>query len=472
MKRLILIVCCLYGTLSGKAQQQELSLQEAVAFALENSIVLQQGELNLEQRQSEVMYNYGQYLPTLNASGSHTYNWGRTVDPLSYTFVTEQIRTNYFTLSSQLVLFEGLQKYYSLKQAKANYAAGEWQLAELEQEIQLTVINLYLQVMLAMERVNRLETQILTTEQQLEQVEARIQAGAETPVRRLELQAQLAQNRALLVDAQNSIQIGKLNLKRYINMELDAPIELVAVDVPDSLPALQEPVLQEVWQANLERLPEIQRAEANLRAANYAYKTALGGMSPRLSISGNLNTGYSSQGRELIGSLPGVDTVGRVLSTQEAVVAERFIPQFESTPFGRQLENNFGQSLGLSLSIPILNNLAVRRNIQVSRIQQEIAELNLLDESQDVKDRVFQAYINATTSYSNYLAARANYQAQERLLDLAQVQFEAGLINYYEYNVLQNQFLSAQADFLQSKYEYVFQSKIFDFYLGNPLTFE
>ncbi|MEX0965728.1 MAG: TolC family protein [Bacteroidia bacterium] len=452
--------------------QERLSLQEAIDFALENNITLQQGALNLERNEWDVKRGYANYWPTLNANGRHNYNFGRTIDPLTNLYVTERIQTNFFSLNSDLILFNGLSNLHNLRQSKNAYISGEYTLQDLEQTIMLDVVSMYLQVLMSHEQENRLTKQLESTQYLLDQAMVRIRAGSENPVRELELKATLSTNESLLVEAQANREQGLLSLKRYINMDLSREIELVRTEIPDSLDPFEEADIAEVWENAVARQPEVQAASFQEIAAFHSFKAAQAGLYPRLFLNLSLNSGYSSNARDI--DILGVrtDTIGQVLGSSEYVVTEAPDVALVTSGFGNQLADNFGQSVGFSLSVPIFNNLQVRYNMQMAQINRRQAELEYDQIVVDAKNKIYQAYNDMRLSFRKYVAARNQYLAQEALMRQSQVRFDEGLLSSFDWNIMQNDLVTSQADFLQAKYEYLFRTKIFDFYLGKPITLQ
>lgn len=442
--KLLLITVLAFSPLASFAQEV-LTLQEALNIAVENNLQLKQGELRLQETEAGLTRTRVSRFPTLSGNLNHTYNYGRTLDPFTNEFVNQRAQSNYFSLNSGVTLFQGMQLYHRVKQSKESLEGGNYDLQDLRDDIRLNTISFYLNALMAGENVERLQSQVESTRQEYERTQKLVEAGRLNRTRDLEVKAQLSSEEAMLVEAQNDLEMGLLQLKQYLNIDPQQQLAVQKIELGEDVPEFAEVDINRVWQERLNELPEVQAAEHYVKSAEYGLKAAKAGRSPGLSLSGSLNTGYSSQRRDIL-------------------------PPFDISPFRNQINDNFGQTLGLSLFIPIVNNYQISYNVQLADINLQQAQLGFRQAELDMRNQVFEAYNTMKLSWKRYQAAENRYNSQVALREQSEARFREGLMNYYDWFIIENNTLSAQTELVQAKYQYVFASKQFDYFLGKPIT--
>lgn len=137
-----------------------------------------------------------------------------------------------------------------------------------------------------------------------------------------------------------------------------------------------------------------------------------------------------------------------------------------------QFNNNFGYGLGLSLSIPILNNWQVNTQIRRAKNGMILSDLQY----QTTKNQLFTEVARAVTDYkaalSRVQANDRNIEAQRASFTFSEIRFNQGLLNAIDYLNTKNRLQIAESNLLQAKYELLFRAKILDFYLGKPIILE
>ena len=131
--------------------------------------------------------------------------------------------------------------------------------------------------------------------------------------------------------------------------------------------------------------------------------------------------------------------------------------------------DNFSKYLGVSLSVPLFNRLSTRNRVRTARLQQENYALQLDNAKKTIYKEIQQAWYNATAAESKYTSSHAAALASEESFRLTTQKFENGKANAVEYNEAKQNLMKAQSDELQAKYEYLFRTKILDFYKGIPI---
>ena len=426
--------------------QQQWTLQQCIDRALQENLQIRQSELSLKLEEANRTQSFAELFPSLNASASHNYFFGRSVDPVTNLFTTEQVQSNNFSLSSSLTIFRGLQIQNSLKQSKYSHAAASYDLAAIKNDIALAVAAAYLQVLFANELITVSEQQLDGTREQLIRTRNFVQAGTLPQGSILDVEAQLASEEVQLVNAQNNYDISLLNLAQLMEMESVEGFSIVApqIEVPASPESLGNP--KSIYSSAESILPQIQAVDMRILSSEKAMDVAKGGRYPRLTLGAGINTSYSSAYRNIVDF------------------------QLLEVPFSDQLEQNFSQSVGFNLSIPIFNNLIISTGVTRAKIALESAQTNAKMARNNLLKNIQQAFADAIAANKRLEASEKSVSALEQSLNNTQQRFDVGMAITYDYTVAKNNLARARSEFLQAKYDYIFKIKILDFYQGKPLT--
>jgi len=197
------------------------------------------------------------------------------------------------------------------------------------------------------------------------------------------------------------------------------------------------PSKEEVFENAMGWMPQIKSGQNAILAAEYDLLKAKSGLYPSISMSAGISTGHSSADKE------------------------RYFDQ---------LNHNFSQNIGLSLNYNIFSHKEVRTNIKKSEFAIETAKLNAQQDEKNLLKTVEEVYLNVISSQNRYLAAKEAFDAAEISYRLMQDKFKVGLTNMYDYIEEKNNYLNAQREFLQAKYETLLNQKLLDFYQHKPIN--
>lgn len=449
--------------------QEIWTLEKCIKYALENNISIQQSELNLELSQNNLKQSRLNRLPSLNANANQNFNFGRTVNPFTNSFENVSTSATSFGLGTNVTLFNGMQQHNAIKAQQYNFIASEQDLEVTKNNIALSIANFYLNIIFNKEQLGIARERAKATQKQVERTQKLVDAGALSLDNLLNLKAQLANDELAVVNAENLLQSSIINLEQVLQLQHSDNFQ-----IDDNLPNVdltERPVLvKQVYNDALTTMPQIKSADARIQAAQIGVSQALGGRSPRLTLSGNINSIYSDQAKTRVPT--GETAIVPIGITSGGETVSSFpqpINRFEATPFGDQINNNLGQSLGINLSIPIFNGWQVSNNIQRSKINLKQAELN----SELTKNQLYQDITQANFAYSaalkRFKANQESLKAQQENFNFAQIRFNEGLLNSVDFLNIKNNLEIAKSNLLQSKYEVLFRSTILDFYSGKPL---
>ena len=194
------------------------SLEECIDYALKNNLQIKQSQLNTELAKSDLLQSQGNFLPSINANASHSYNIGRTIDRYTNTFANSQVLSQQFGVSGELTLFSGFQNINTLRQSRYDYLASKFDVDKMRNDISLNIASAYLQVLYSMDAVEIATNQMGLTTRQVERTAKLVDAGSTAKGTLLDIQAQLASEELNLTTAQNQRDIALLSLAQLLNL--------------------------------------------------------------------------------------------------------------------------------------------------------------------------------------------------------------------------------------------------------------
>lgn len=452
------------------------SLEECIDYAQKNNIQVKQTELNNQISKANLLQSEGSMLPSLNANASHSYNIGRTIDRFTNKFADAQVLSQNLSLSADITLFSGFQNVNSVKENRYNYLAGKYDVDKMKNDVSLNVATAYLQVLYSIELLDISRNQMGITVAQVERTKKLVDVGSTAKGTLLDMQAQLASEELNVTNSQNQMEIAYLSLVQLLNLPSPSVGEF-SILKPD-LGAMNEGLLtsnaDQIYNTAVGNLPEVKSAELKVKSADKAVDIAWGGLSPRLSFSASYGTGYSG-GRERSLGLPTFQEYvadGSITSAGDTVLSPLFsTPATETIPFADQYHDNINKSFGFFLTVPLFNKFQTKTSINRARIQKMSAELTVLSTKLQIQKGVQQAYADANAGLKKYASSLKAMEAMQESFKYMEQKFNVGMLNTNDYNNSKNKLIKAQSDLLQAKYEYVFKTKVLDFYQGKPLKF-
>ena len=475
MKRSIIIFFILIG-ITSQAQVKKWTLQECVAYALENNISVKQSELDVELTDVEKLTAMGNFMPSLNLNGSVSENTGLSFNP-----VTNNAQTTTFLSASGRInigytLFDGLRNFREVQRSKISNLASQYRLTKMKDDISLFVASNYLQVILNKANLEVLKAQNEVTLQQLQRTQDLVDAGVLPRGDLLEVKANDASEKQSIVAAENTIQVSLIGLaqllliKDYQNFD----IEDEGYDIVDG--GVADKDVYEIIEAAKENRSEIKIAEQNVALAEKDVQIAKGANYPTLSAFFGYDTRYTDATSFIQSVDPDnpitIRQIGVVEDTGQSVIGE--FPNTVATrvgadPFFDQLYQNDGIGYGLQLNIPILNGFATRGSVKRSQISLERSKYQLEQAKLDLESTVYQAYVDAKGALKSYEAAQSALESQQLAYDYAKERYDVGLTNAFDFSQSKVRFDNAKIELNRTKYDYIFKLKVLELYFGMPV---
>lgn len=467
-----LLIIFFIGDVNG--QVKVWGLEDCISYALENNIQVQQSEISQQISQQDVKASKYNLLPDLNGFASHGWNFGQSIDPFTNQFATTRVRNNSFSLSTNFTIFNGFRKYNTIKRNNAQLKAAGYDLERMKNDISLNVANAYLRILFNKEVVKNANNQLNVTQIQIDRISKQVEAGSLPEGALKDIEAQKSTEELQKVNAENDLRLSKINLAQLLRLENVEEFEVGSPDLSSFQEVSRLISTSALYATALEVMPQVKSAEYNLYSAEKSTAIARSAYYPSLSFRGSLGSGFSGNNREFAGNS---DTL--ILPTgdfteigNESVLRETFIPIFDDKSFGDQLGDNFNRSISFSLSIPLFNGMTSRTNVQRAKLQFRNAELALENVKIQLRQDIETAHNDAVAALKRYQAAEKSVSALEISFKYIEKRFNVGLINSFEFNNEKNRLNNARSELLQAKYNYIFSTKVLDFYQGKALTLD
>nr|WP_295929833.1 TolC family protein [uncultured Dyadobacter sp.] len=458
------------------------SLEDCIRIALETNPQIKQSEITVQTNGNTYAQSKWQRWPSFSFTASQGFRSGRNIDPFTNQFVQQNVNSNNYQLGGQITLFSGFQISNNIKFNNANYQASGKDLEATRNDIMLNVALSYLQVITNEELIEVARRQVDASLLQVERTAKLVEAGTSAESSLLDLKAQLANDELTLVNAENNLETAKLNLKQYMNMPGSEVIEVVKIEVKDPTLQAYDATIQEIYETALGNLPQMKAANLRIDAAKINVDLAKGAGMPTLSLNGGVYTAFSSAApkERYVADGSGSTTVDVISKTDFVMVNNQQIPLVQriSTPNGslqtfryfNQLDFNRNSAINLNLNIPIFTNFRVKYNVANAKLQQKTYEYQAQQVQLTIRKNVEQAYIDMTNAAKRYSATANQVRALQETFRVSQVRFDVGAINSVEYNIAKANLDRANGNLVQTKYDYVFRTKILDFYMNRPLS--
>lgn len=436
---LYLIVLCV--TVQSQAQEGW-TLRQCIDYAIDHNIDIRRTANSAKQSAVDVNTAKWARLPNLNGNVGQSWNWGRTQTAIkdeqtgdySTVYVNMSSNSTNLGLSTSVPLFTGFEIPNQYALAKLNLKAAMADLEKAKEDISINIASDYLQVLFNRELHQVALGQVDLSKEQYERISRLAELGKASPAEVADAKSRVAQDELSAVQAENNYKLALLDLSQLIELDSPEGFKLAAPEVKLELQPLTIP--DDIFQTALVNKASIQAAKYRLEGSMHSIRIAQSGLYPQLSLSASLGTNYYS-------------TINRT--------------------FREQMSDNYSKYVGLSLSVPIFNRFMTRNKIRTARFQKENYELQLDNAKKTLYKEIQQAWYSAVAAESKYNSSTAATDASESSFKLMSEKYQNGKATAVEYNEAKQNLKKAQSDELQAKYDYLFRTKILDFYKGIPI---
>lgn len=447
MKNVILLFSLiLFSLAEGYTQKKPWTFQQCLDTALQRNISVNLSRLANELNKVSLEQSRSNRIPSLSANANEALNFGKNVDPTTNQFVTQAYHSTNLGISSGLNLFNGLQNSNTIKQNRINVQAGTYDIEKVKNDVILNITTGYLQVLFAHEALSNANNQASATAAQVDRTQRMVNAGKSPDSDLLQIKSQQATDNLSVINAQNQLDMAEVTLMQLMEIPITDDF---AVEIPQ-LADPADPILlsnEEIYQKSLAVQPQISSASLKTNAALMALKVSEGARWPKLNINANMSSNYASSRKQGTSVNP------------------------EEYPFFTQIWDNIGQSFGMGLSIPIYSNRQIKSNIDRARINSLNAQLSEQNTKNLLRKSIEQNYTDLRAAIKKFEASKEQFAAVQAAYQNSEKKYEVGVLNAIDFLIQKNTYTQSQSNLLQAKYDYIFKTKILEFYLGKEIRF-
>jgi outer membrane protein len=445
----VIICCCVTAALStltpltAAAQSHQWTLRECCDYAVAHSITIKQQENQCRQQELQLSTSKNSRLPDLSASVGQNFSFGRGLTEAN-TYSNTNTSSTSFSLGTSVPLFTGFQIPNQIKLNQLNLEAATADLEKAKNDIQTQVAKAYVQILYDMEIADVARRQVAIDSMQVVRLQALVDNGKASGAELSQQQASLASSRLTATQAENTQRLAVLTLTQLLELPTPDGFTVVRPVLNEELRMKNQgcPSPDAIYAEALGVKPEILAQQLRLRATDHSIKIAQAGYMPTLSLSGGLGSNYYT-------------TSG-----------------FNADGFGTQLKNNFSQYIGLNLSIPIFNRFQTRNSVRNARIEQQNQQLALDKTKKTLYNEIQQVYYNTLNAQEKEKSSAEAVRSSNDAFQLMQAKYENGKATITEFNEAKNTYLRAESDYVQARYELLYQFALVQFYRGRSLQFD
>jgi outer membrane protein len=446
-------------------------LARCVQYAVSNNISVKQADVQARIAKLTLDQSKLSQIPTLTVGTSAGINSGRFQNPITYTLETQTTFQNNLSLQTGVTLFNGFYLQRTIAANKFAWLATLANSDKLKNDISLNVANAYLQVLLANQTTAASLLQLHLSQNQLELTLKQVRAGTLPELNAAELESQVAQDSSTYITAKGNTIQAVLTLKAYMDLDASVPFDVATPpieQIPIEKLADLEP--ESVYMLALANQP-LQKMDAlQIQSAHQTVRATKGATFPVVSMFGNLGSNYlNTPGQAAVPYSSFTDTIGHVAGSGTPVTTPVPVYKYIDTKapgYFTQINNYFSQAVGISVSIPILNNGILRTNYGKSKLNLRNQELQRDQDNLTLKENIYQAYTAAITALQKFEANKITVAATQKSYDFAQKRYNVGMLNTIDLLTNQNNFFNARINLLSSQFDYVFKMKVLEYYKG------
>ena len=416
------------------------SLKQCIQHAVANN--LEHYQYQLSEQSSVISSRQAKFnlLPSISASSGAGISYGRSVDQTTYDVVNTDFFSSSFSLGASVAVFQGFILQNRIGYTRYMREAERWQRVNHADDLAFNVMTAYYNVVYYEGLVEITREQLELSEYNVEKTEKLIETGLKAKTDLAEMQAAYEKEKLNQMQAENKVEESRLMLVQYLNLPTGQSIDVLKSNADSLLFSDSQPEADSLYEAYVAQSAYVKIAEAQLKAANKQVAIARGQYVPSLSLRASLGSSYSETD---------LDADGNII------------------PFRTQLDNNLGQYVGASLSIPIFAKNQLRSNVQQAKLDREQAQTELETYRQAVYYELMNNSRELDALFQQYTQTGKQYEAEELAYRVAQRKYDEGIMNVIDLLTVKNRLAEVKASRLLARLQFIMKDKVIEFYKGN-----
>ena len=427
------LLCSLWA-IAAQEKPTQWTLQACLDYALANNIQIKQSRINELSGLEDTELAKAQLFPSLSADITQGY-----VNYPSHNAADNHSYSGNYSINANWTLFDAGRRNKAIKQQKLQNEMDRLATEESEDDIRIAIVQTYLQVMYAMEAVEINKNTVETAKAERDRAEELYKAGSISAVDLAQLESQYSTDKYQLTVAETNLDNYKLQLKQLLELDISEEIQLAMPEIAESEVVTPLPEKETIYATSLAVMPQIRNRELAIQSAELEEKRAKAAYWPTLSMNAGVGTGHLSG---------------------------------TNYNFGNKIWNNFNESVGISITIPIFAQRENKTAYNKAKLAITTSQLDLLNTQKELLQKVESAYLDATSAQSQYLSASERLAYVRQSFELTEEQFFLGMKNTLEMLTEKNNLLNAQQEVLQSKYMAIMSIQLLNILQKKPVSIQ
>ena len=437
------VIALIVASAGDAGAQQVWSVDSCMEYAVEHNRTVRQRVYEVDNYKIDRLTAIGNFLPGISASSSLQYNWGRSIDPETNTYNSISTFNNSYTLQASLTVFNGGNIINPLRKSKAAQLMGKAALQEERDNTALETFQAYIDALYYYGSVRLAREKLAESSELLRLTRRQEELGLKGMADVAQVEAQYASDDYTLTNQTNLYESAMLTLKQQMNYPIDAPLQLdtVLLDMPAvDLAMLPGDTQQEVISTALMSSPTLLRSHYNSEVSRFEMKQSWANVLPTISVYAGINSSYYKE----LGANKYAD-------------------------YWTQMKNNFGQYVGMSISIPLFSGFERVNSVRKARNSYRIAMEQHEAQKEELQKLVAQAVLDRNGFLKESIQMEKKVQSDAVAYDVTRLKFEEGLMTSLDVQTSASTLLESRVGLLRSKLSYVLKCRLVDYYKGNEI---
>ena len=418
--------------------QEKLTYKDCVNLAVKNNLSIKSASISEKIAVYKLRSNVGQLLPIITGNVDNKYSWGREIDPTTNAFIDKNLKAYIGNMTGLLTLFSGFYNLKAIKSAKQEVEINKAFQQKIQNEITIELSQIFIEILYFQELIVANKEQILGSEKQLEFAKLKFDSGVIAESEVFKIQSQKASEEMILVTNQNRLIISEIALKQLLNVPLEKKIELIKPAFLVSEKSKLEENEYEITKKAVAINPSYSMSKWIENKAKTEIALARSAKMPIL----NLKYTYGSN-----------------FSDSDPLIS-----------YNDQIDNNLASVLKLSLIVPIFNQFETTFKIKQNKLSFEQAKLETKMEENRLSKVILQAINDTKAANKKQETATIAFEFAKKSYEADLLKYELGKINSNEFNFTKSNYINAQVELINSKYEQLFNTGLLNFYLGEDFS--
>ena len=437
------VIALIVASAGDAGAQQVWSVDSCMEYAVEHNRTVRQRVYEVDNYKIDRLTAIGNFLPGISASSSLQYNWGRSIDPETNTYNSISTFNNSYTLQASLTVFNGGNIINQLRKSKAAQLMGKAALQEERDNTALETFQAYIDALYYYGSVRLAREKLAESSELLRLTRRQEELGLKGMADVAQVEAQYASDDYTLTNQTNLYESAMLTLKQQMNYPIDAPLQLdtVLLDMPAvDLAMLPGDTQQEVISTALMSSPTLLRSHYNSEVSRFEMKQSWANVLPTISVYAGINSSYYKE----LGANKYAD-------------------------YWTQMKNNFGQYVGMSISIPLFSGFERVNSVRKARNSYRIAMEQHEAQKEELQKLVAQAVLDRNGFLKESIQMEKKVQSDAVAYDVTRRKFEEGLMTSLDVQTSASTLLESRVGLLRSKLSFVLKCRLVDYYKGKEI---